>query len=388
MDEIHFEDIREQVKEHLQKVENELVLVAPFISKEGATFLMNNIPPAVGLKRLVVAFDYMNFIRGFTDFNAIRMLAEDGFSVEFMRNLHAKFILADKQHLLLGSANFTAAGLNLKGKASNQELIQISEINADAAEKLVNHFRGTLSFDKVSEKPIARMLEKAREQFGSTTVKESKKFKNIKEAFDELIEREERDFKTLEPISQKKQFMMDLAEASEVKYESYTVPNNRDVFYEAKSGTIAKVKVSSMHKDEMAAIFYTFGTSAKSVSALKNRLVHCFVLLIRGETGDLQPEYFAVPISELKYFTQFSRYAKSGFKVFKEEGTWYMNSKFYNKKNRVLSKKGFWLKMSLSDFQNKAPHEVKGMKHNLSRYRFGNKEDRNATMTFFNEFKK
>ena len=103
--------LRSSVTEELKSSEA-VTLLSAYITSLGVEWLLKNLPLRVSLV-VVGRFLPMDFIRGASDLNSVRMLLEQGHTVKFLSSLHAKIIYIDNKTIFLGSANCTGRGLGL-----------------------------------------------------------------------------------------------------------------------------------------------------------------------------------------------------------------------------------------------------------------------------------
>jgi phospholipase D-like protein len=104
--------IRRPILRQVRSAESELVIAAPFISAGVAAEISRASLAAQAKKRmLLTALNDDAVARGYLDPTGLRLLAESGFEIRSIRNLHAKFVLVDRDWGVVGSGNLTSRGL-------------------------------------------------------------------------------------------------------------------------------------------------------------------------------------------------------------------------------------------------------------------------------------
>lgn len=63
---------------------------------------------------------------GASDLGALKTILENGWTLKFLANLHAKLYMFDHQKLFVGSANFTGNGLKLSGVGNLEAVIEMN----------------------------------------------------------------------------------------------------------------------------------------------------------------------------------------------------------------------------------------------------------------------
>jgi hypothetical protein len=103
---------RAPILQRVRTAKSELLVAAPFISAGVAAEISRASLGAPAEKRmLLTALNDDAVARGYLDPAGLRLLADSGFEIRSIRNLHAKFVLVDGAWGVVGSGNLTSTGL-------------------------------------------------------------------------------------------------------------------------------------------------------------------------------------------------------------------------------------------------------------------------------------
>lgn len=101
----------------LSEAENDVFISSPYITQQGADFLVDNISPnvrATGRFTFLTNLSPSNVTQGSTDPEALRILATatPEMKIYHLPRLHAKVYVADTRRVIVSSGNLTFGGLN------------------------------------------------------------------------------------------------------------------------------------------------------------------------------------------------------------------------------------------------------------------------------------
>jgi hypothetical protein len=99
---------------------SELALVSAFATTVGLESLLISTPESLRRKEIHVRWQVDDLLSGASDLAVYDVAKERGFAVFMQPALHAKFLLADRERLIVGSANFTGRGLGLFSQTSTE----------------------------------------------------------------------------------------------------------------------------------------------------------------------------------------------------------------------------------------------------------------------------
>lgn len=151
---LNTQELRSSVADELRS-SKAVTLLSAYITSLGVEWLLQALPAQASLA-VVGRFLPIDFIRGASDLNAVRMLLERGHTVKSLSSLHAKIISIDNEKVFLGSANWTGRGLglvehhnleasvNFKADREAQELISstihaASNVTIDTVDRMESH---------------------------------------------------------------------------------------------------------------------------------------------------------------------------------------------------------------------------------------------------------
>jgi hypothetical protein len=95
--------------------------VSAFATVSGLETILSSLSPTVVRKEIHIRWRADDLLTGASDLGVYKAAHDKGFAVFMQPSLHAKFMLADRQRVILGSANFTGRGLGI-GSESNIEV--------------------------------------------------------------------------------------------------------------------------------------------------------------------------------------------------------------------------------------------------------------------------
>ncbi|MBR5579407.1 MAG: phosphatidylserine/phosphatidylglycerophosphate/cardiolipin synthase family protein, partial [Lachnospiraceae bacterium] len=111
MIELISEKTREQIEELFNKSESSIQIVSPFLSVKTAEMLCKICKKRNINCTLVTRIYIKDLIDGVNSLKALKLLLEAGVEIYAIKGLHAKLYMFDEEYVIIGSANFTLAGL-------------------------------------------------------------------------------------------------------------------------------------------------------------------------------------------------------------------------------------------------------------------------------------
>lgn len=104
-------DLKSDIKKCFDQVEEDIYIVSPFLSIKTADMLCKIIQ-AKDVDCIIITRCYIrDFVQGVNSLEAIKKMVDAGIEVYALEGLHAKLYIFDQEKVILGSANFTLAGL-------------------------------------------------------------------------------------------------------------------------------------------------------------------------------------------------------------------------------------------------------------------------------------
>jgi hypothetical protein len=120
----------EAVKTVVRSATAEIAIVSAFSSLGASEAVLRCVAPSVRRKELHVRWCAEDLLCGISDLGVYELCKEHGFAMFMQPTLHAKFLIADRKHVLLGSANMTGRGFGFHSH-SNVEAGVVTEPTAD-----------------------------------------------------------------------------------------------------------------------------------------------------------------------------------------------------------------------------------------------------------------
>lgn len=146
---------RRPILQRVRRAESELLIAAPFISAGVAAEISRASLAARAKKRmLLTALNDDAVARGYLDPAGLRLLAESGFDIRSIRNLHAKFVLVDEDWGAVGSGNLTSTGLAGRRRRNLELGVVLTTPQVVAARKIA--MRWWKSGEAVDDKSLSK----------------------------------------------------------------------------------------------------------------------------------------------------------------------------------------------------------------------------------------
>lgn len=138
-----FETMKENLKEDLRNVENNISIISAFCKKEALEFIDSQIEGNKEIsKRVLVRFRLDDLLSQATDLDIYEYCKKNNWSLYIQFNLHAKVYTIDQNVCYMGSANATNKGLSINKRGNlemskrfnldNEEIKQIEKVFSEA----------------------------------------------------------------------------------------------------------------------------------------------------------------------------------------------------------------------------------------------------------------
>lgn len=112
MIEVIEKETKESIEECFKACESSILIVSPFLSEKTTDMLCDFCSSKTDVECIVVTRLYLNdFLKGVNTLQGVKKLLKAGVSVYALNGLHAKVYLFDDEKVIIGSANFTMAGI-------------------------------------------------------------------------------------------------------------------------------------------------------------------------------------------------------------------------------------------------------------------------------------
>ncbi len=155
-------EILNAIYSELSTAQKSVQLISAFCKLDAFKNLESYINSYVLEKKLLVRFRLSDLISRATDFEILEYCLSNGWKVFIRFDLHAKTYIVDNSRGIIGSANMTASGLELKN-SGNYEMASFVKVEESDIHKIEKLFENSI---KVTSKIISTMkkqYEKAKE---------------------------------------------------------------------------------------------------------------------------------------------------------------------------------------------------------------------------------
>ena len=159
MIELISEKTREQIEELFDKSESCIQIVSPFLSVKTAEMLCKICEKGDIDCTLITRIYIKDLIDGVNSLKALKLLLEAGVEVYALKGLHAKLYMFDERFVIIGSANFTLAGLEKNFELSIlTDEVSVKDKAKFAVDDLITHCKEN---DGIVTKELLEQIEKA-----------------------------------------------------------------------------------------------------------------------------------------------------------------------------------------------------------------------------------
>lgn len=128
-------EILNAIYSELSSAQKSVQMISAFCKLEALKKLESHIKPCVFEKKLMVRFRLTDLVSGATDFEILEHCLANEWKVFIRFDLHAKTYIVDNSRGIIGSANMTASGLELKN-SGNYEMASFVKVEEDDIHKI------------------------------------------------------------------------------------------------------------------------------------------------------------------------------------------------------------------------------------------------------------
>ncbi|ARK22057.1 hypothetical protein [Sporosarcina ureae] len=155
----HSEDIYPFIKEELQSVETELLIVSAFVKLNALKRIDSDLQTTRINKKVLVRFRKEDILYGSTDIELVNYCKENNWELFIDVDLHSKIFIFDKHKFCIGSANVTLSGLGLKENSNIETIVYGNLDNADYSNIITFFDRATTINDVLYQKMLFELEE-------------------------------------------------------------------------------------------------------------------------------------------------------------------------------------------------------------------------------------
>ena len=140
------EEIKNTLESELKNAISSVQIITAYCKESTFKYLNPLINNDVKDKRIMIRFRLDDLIKGSTDFAVVKASMAAGWETYIRFDLHAKTYIFDNKRGIIGSANATNSGLNMR-KGSNCEIATLADLENQDMEKVNNLYRDAIKLD-------------------------------------------------------------------------------------------------------------------------------------------------------------------------------------------------------------------------------------------------
>ncbi len=221
-------EILNAIYSELSSAQKSVQMISAFCKLEALKKLESHINSCVFEKKLMVRFRLSDLVSGATDFEILEHCLANGWKVFIRFDLHAKTYIVDNSRGIIGSANMTTNGLELKN-FGNYEMASFVKVEEDDIHKIEILFENSI---KVTDEIIKIM----RSQYEDVVKKSGKDIESV-EWSDEI--------KNLVQVKVTTLFSYDLPETERINFSYGEKIGFLDVVYDGNIENVRSAFLSS-----------------------------------------------------------------------------------------------------------------------------------------------
>lgn len=155
-------EILNAIYSELSSAQKSVQMISAFCKLDALKNLEFHINPCVLEKKILVRFRLSDLISGATDFKILEYCLSNGWKVFIRFDLHAKTYIVDNSRGIIGSANMTASGLELKNYG-NYEMASFVKVEKDDIHKIESLFENSIKVTDEIIRIMRMQYEEAKE---------------------------------------------------------------------------------------------------------------------------------------------------------------------------------------------------------------------------------
>lgn len=147
-------EIKPQILNELKNTIDNLQVITAYCKKSAIEFIQNNITNPIENKRLMVRFTFDDIVSGASDLDVYEFCKAQGWQMYLRFDMHAKTYIFDKKRCIIGSANLTSRGLDLKS-TSNYEMATLTVMVPNDIQRIDSLFNNAILMnDEIYQKML------------------------------------------------------------------------------------------------------------------------------------------------------------------------------------------------------------------------------------------
>ena len=155
-------EILNAIYSELSSAQKSVQMISAFCKLDALKNLEFHINPCVLEKKILVRFRLSDLISGATDFKILEYCLSNGWKVFIRFDLHAKTYIVDNSRGIIGCANMTASGLELKNYG-NYEMASFVKVEKDDIHKIESLFENSIKVTDEIIRIMRMQYEEAKE---------------------------------------------------------------------------------------------------------------------------------------------------------------------------------------------------------------------------------
>lgn len=165
------EDFLARLNSSIAAATGRLVIASAYIKLDAFKMIAENLKADLSVT-VVSRWELKDLVVGVSDLEVYELCRENGWEFGINTKLHGKLFLIDDKELLLGSANITKSGLNLKSNANLEFGTKFTPSREDLGKLNLFLSSEVRWINDVGYESMARHVKEAKEKYQQTTIEE------------------------------------------------------------------------------------------------------------------------------------------------------------------------------------------------------------------------
>ncbi|WP_165350748.1 phospholipase D family protein [Ectobacillus funiculus] len=110
-------EFKNSISKDLKSCKQSITIISPYITQNAVRRLIETLPSCISSRLFITLPPGPEYVIGTVEVEGLELLAQAGFELRYLENLHAKIYLLDQKYAYIGSANLTSSGWELIGKS-------------------------------------------------------------------------------------------------------------------------------------------------------------------------------------------------------------------------------------------------------------------------------
>ena len=128
---LNAEQLKDYFKKYINESKKEIIVCSAYITTPGIQWFKENIEDKNVKCRIVTKWSPSDLLSGSSSLDIYSICKSNKWTLEIIEDLHAKFYLMDKKHLITGSLNLTGRGIGLVPISNKEFGVYLETTNDD-----------------------------------------------------------------------------------------------------------------------------------------------------------------------------------------------------------------------------------------------------------------